>query len=162
MAASFSPSVRTGPDASLSSVCPTGHETKALLNNSGPRYKRSRLERQMNCDVLWCVLLLICMSLFSAIGKSPWRAVRERALLDGPQACLPGTPRLSPSDVVLQLIHVCPRLGLGVFVPVRPHGDASVHELGKACFWNGQFLGWKDSLITSTVMIPVEKVTLTF
>ena len=52
------------------------NETKALLNNSGPRYKRSRLERQMNCDVLWCVLLLICMSLFSAIGKSPWRAVR--------------------------------------------------------------------------------------
>ena len=77
MAASFSPSVRTGPDASLSSVCPAGHETKALLNNSGPRYKRSRLERQMNCDVLWCVLLLICMSLFSAIGKSPWRAVRS-------------------------------------------------------------------------------------
>lgn len=50
---------------------PPGHETKALLNNSGPRYKRSKLERQMNCDVLWCVLLLVCMSLFSAVGKSP-------------------------------------------------------------------------------------------
>lgn len=48
-----------------------GHETKALLNNSGPRYKRSQLERQMNGDVLWCVVLLICMSLFSAVGKSP-------------------------------------------------------------------------------------------
>lgn len=51
--------------------CSPGHETKALLNNSGPRYKRSKLERQMNCDVLWCVLLLVCMSLFSAVGKSP-------------------------------------------------------------------------------------------
>uniref|UniRef100_A0A8C8S1E2 Phospholipid-transporting ATPase n=1 Tax=Pelusios castaneus TaxID=367368 RepID=A0A8C8S1E2_9SAUR len=44
-----------------------GHETKALLNNNGPRYKRSKLERQMNIDVLWCVLILIAMCLFSAI-----------------------------------------------------------------------------------------------
>uniref|UniRef100_A0A8C6DXK7 Phospholipid-transporting ATPase n=1 Tax=Moschus moschiferus TaxID=68415 RepID=A0A8C6DXK7_MOSMO len=64
-------------DAVVGIVIYAGHETKALLNNSGPRYKRSQLERQMNCDVLWCVLLLICMSLFSAIGKSLWRAVRS-------------------------------------------------------------------------------------
>ncbi|KAG7228709.1 hypothetical protein INR49_008487 [Caranx melampygus] len=31
-----------------------GHETKAMLNNNGPRYKRSKLERQMNVDVFWC------------------------------------------------------------------------------------------------------------
>uniref|UniRef100_A0A7M4EXE3 Phospholipid-transporting ATPase n=1 Tax=Crocodylus porosus TaxID=8502 RepID=A0A7M4EXE3_CROPO len=49
-----------------------GHETKALLNNSGPRYKRSKLERQMNIDVLWCVLILIVMCLFSAIGHGLW------------------------------------------------------------------------------------------
>ncbi|KAL7983788.1 hypothetical protein Chor_000664, partial [Crotalus horridus] len=49
-----------------------GHETKALLNNSGPRYKRSKLERQMNCDVLWCVLILITMCLFSAVGHGIW------------------------------------------------------------------------------------------
>lgn len=30
-----------------------GHETKAMLNNSGPRYKRSQLEQQMNIDVIW-------------------------------------------------------------------------------------------------------------
>lgn len=30
-----------------------GHETKAMLNNSGPRYKRSQLEQQMNVDVIW-------------------------------------------------------------------------------------------------------------
>lgn len=28
-----------------------GHETKAMLNNSGPRYKRSQLEQKMNIDV---------------------------------------------------------------------------------------------------------------
>lgn len=30
-----------------------GHETKAMLNNSGPRYKRSQVEQQMNIDVIW-------------------------------------------------------------------------------------------------------------
>ncbi|XP_077199553.1 phospholipid-transporting ATPase VA isoform X2 [Paroedura picta] len=49
-----------------------GHETKALLNNNGPRYKRSKLERQMNVDVLWCVLILIMMCLFSAVGHGIW------------------------------------------------------------------------------------------
>ncbi|NXD80536.1 AT10A ATPase, partial [Halcyon senegalensis] len=49
-----------------------GHETKALLNNNGPRYKRSKLERQMNADVLWCVLILLTMCLFSAIGHGLW------------------------------------------------------------------------------------------
>ncbi|XP_029460604.1 probable phospholipid-transporting ATPase VA isoform X2 [Rhinatrema bivittatum] len=49
-----------------------GHETKALLNNKGPRYKRSKLERQMNIDVLWCALILLVMCLFSAIGHGLW------------------------------------------------------------------------------------------
>ncbi|KAM4795955.1 phospholipid-transporting ATPase VA [Rhinophrynus dorsalis] len=49
-----------------------GHETKALLNNNGPRYKRSKLERQMNADVFWCVLILLIMCLFSAIGHALW------------------------------------------------------------------------------------------
>ncbi|KAM8975469.1 phospholipid-transporting ATPase VA [Pelodytes ibericus] len=49
-----------------------GHETKALLNNNGPRYKRSKLERQMNTDVFWCVLILLVMCLFSAIGHALW------------------------------------------------------------------------------------------
>jgi phospholipid-translocating ATPase len=30
-----------------------GRETKAMLNNSGPRYKRSELERQINWDIVW-------------------------------------------------------------------------------------------------------------
>ncbi|XP_069826948.1 phospholipid-transporting ATPase VA [Dendropsophus ebraccatus] len=49
-----------------------GHETKALLNNNGPRYKRSKLERQMNTDVFWCVLILLVMCLLSAIGHALW------------------------------------------------------------------------------------------
>ncbi|XP_006639297.2 phospholipid-transporting ATPase VA [Lepisosteus oculatus] len=49
-----------------------GHETKAMLNNNGPRYKRSKLERQMNIDVFWCVIILVVMCLFSAIGHGLW------------------------------------------------------------------------------------------
>lgn len=46
----------------------TGHETKSMLNNSGPRYKRSKIERKMNTDVLFCVLLLFFMCLIGALG----------------------------------------------------------------------------------------------
>ncbi|CAB1314417.1 unnamed protein product, partial [Coregonus sp. 'balchen'] len=43
-----------------------------MLNNNGPRYKRSKLERQMNVDVGWCVIILLAMCLFSAIGHGLW------------------------------------------------------------------------------------------
>uniref|UniRef100_A0A8C4RLT1 Phospholipid-transporting ATPase n=1 Tax=Erpetoichthys calabaricus TaxID=27687 RepID=A0A8C4RLT1_ERPCA len=47
-----------------------GHETKAMLNNTGPRYKRSKLERRLNGDILWSVVLLLLMCLTTAIGKT--------------------------------------------------------------------------------------------
>ncbi|MED6261260.1 putative phospholipid-transporting ATPase VA [Ataeniobius toweri] len=50
-----------------------GHETKAMLNNNGPRYKRSKLERQMNVDVFWCVIILLVMCLFAAVGHGLWK-----------------------------------------------------------------------------------------
>ena len=46
-----------------------GHDTKAMLNNSGTRYKRSRLEKDINKDVLGCVVILIILCLAGAIGK---------------------------------------------------------------------------------------------
>lgn len=49
-----------------------GHETKAMLNNGGPRYKRSSLEKQMNQDVIWCVIILILLCLIGAIGCKLW------------------------------------------------------------------------------------------
>ncbi|XP_044255059.1 phospholipid-transporting ATPase VD isoform X2 [Tribolium madens] len=55
-----------------------GHETKAMLNNGGPRYKRSSLERQMNQDVLWCVLILIVLCLIGAIGCKLWLNIFNR------------------------------------------------------------------------------------
>uniref|UniRef100_A0A182Y662 Phospholipid-transporting ATPase n=1 Tax=Anopheles stephensi TaxID=30069 RepID=A0A182Y662_ANOST len=49
-----------------------GHETKAMLNNSGPRYKRSRVEQQMNIDVIWCVIILIVLCIIGAVGCKLW------------------------------------------------------------------------------------------
>lgn len=49
-----------------------GHETKAMLNNSGPRYKRSYLEQKMNIDVVWCVIILILLCAVGAIGCFLW------------------------------------------------------------------------------------------
>lgn len=51
-----------------------GHETKAMLNNSGPRYKRSNLERCMNIDIIWCVVILFVLCLAGAIGHYQWLA----------------------------------------------------------------------------------------
>ncbi|XP_078087852.1 LOW QUALITY PROTEIN: phospholipid-transporting ATPase VB [Mustelus asterias] len=49
-----------------------GHETKAMLNNNGPRYKRSKLERRMNTNVLCCVSLMAVMCFIGALGHSIW------------------------------------------------------------------------------------------
>ncbi|XP_014642601.1 PREDICTED: probable phospholipid-transporting ATPase VD isoform X2 [Ceratotherium simum simum] len=59
-------------EAVVGIVVYAGHETKAMLNNSGPRYKRSKLERRANTDVLWCVLLLVIMCLTGALGHGVW------------------------------------------------------------------------------------------
>ncbi|GCB66025.1 hypothetical protein scyTo_0004892 [Scyliorhinus torazame] len=59
-------------EAVVGIVVYAGHETKAMMNNSGPRYKRSKLERKLNTDVLWCVVLLLVMCLIGAFGHGIW------------------------------------------------------------------------------------------
>lgn len=49
-----------------------GHETKAMLNNGGPRYKCSGLEKKMNTDVIWCVLVLLFLCCAGAVGCKMW------------------------------------------------------------------------------------------
>ncbi|KAF6371412.1 putative ATPase phospholipid transporting 10D (putative) [Rhinolophus ferrumequinum] len=67
-------------EAVVGIVVYAGHETKAMLNNSGPRYKRSKLERRANTDVLWCVLLLAVMCLTGALGHGIWLSRYENIL----------------------------------------------------------------------------------
>ena len=54
-----------------------GHETKAMLNNRSPRYKRSKLERRINRDVIYCVVLLLLMCFLSAISSALWLGAFE-------------------------------------------------------------------------------------
>ncbi|XP_015906001.1 phospholipid-transporting ATPase VA [Parasteatoda tepidariorum] len=49
-----------------------GHETKAMLNNDGPRYKRSKLEKLMNRNVIFCIIMLILLCLLGAVGNGVW------------------------------------------------------------------------------------------
>lgn len=49
-----------------------GHETKAMLSNKGPRLKKSRLEKTMNGDILWCIVTLIILCTISSLGRLYW------------------------------------------------------------------------------------------
>ncbi|XP_037655211.1 LOW QUALITY PROTEIN: probable phospholipid-transporting ATPase VB [Choloepus didactylus] len=64
-------------EVAIGIVIYTGHETKAMLNNSGPRYKRSKIERRMNIDIFFCIGLLFLMCLIGAIGNSLWNGTFE-------------------------------------------------------------------------------------
>ncbi|XP_046282229.1 phospholipid-transporting ATPase VB isoform X2 [Marmota monax] len=64
-----------------------GHDTKAMLNNSGPRYKRSKIERRMNTDIFFCIGLLFLMCLIGAVGHGLWnRNFKEHPPFDVPDA----------------------------------------------------------------------------
>ena len=52
-----------------SSCIVSGHDTKAMMNNSGPRYKRSKVERDLNLDVMSCVIILLILCFLGGIGK---------------------------------------------------------------------------------------------
>ncbi|KAL7978590.1 hypothetical protein Chor_005572, partial [Crotalus horridus] len=65
-------------EAVVGIVVYAGHETKAMLNTTGARYKRSKLEKRMNKDILWCVLLLIVMCFIGAIGHRRWLSASKR------------------------------------------------------------------------------------
>ncbi|BHF63667.1 Probable phospholipid-transporting ATPase VB [Sparganum proliferum] len=49
-----------------------GRETKAVLNNSGRKFKRSKLERRINKDIIWCVLILAIVCITGAVGCYIW------------------------------------------------------------------------------------------
>ncbi|KAM9741456.1 phospholipid-transporting ATPase VB [Menidia menidia] len=63
-------------DHAVGFVVYAGHETKSMLNNGGPRYKRSKLERKLNIDVFFCVILLFTMCFIGALGHFVWLLAR--------------------------------------------------------------------------------------
>lgn len=74
-------------DHAVGFVVYAGHETKSMLNNNGPRYKRSKLEWKLNTDVIFCVILLLIMCLVGALGHFLWL-----------QALPSGSPYLVPES----------------------------------------------------------------
>uniref|UniRef100_A0A8C7TDF0 Phospholipid-transporting ATPase n=1 Tax=Oncorhynchus mykiss TaxID=8022 RepID=A0A8C7TDF0_ONCMY len=84
-----------------------GHETKAMKNNNGPRYKRSKLERRLNVDVLWSVVLLVIMCLTAAIGHGLWlRNLKDTSFLipDTTSPALSGFYLFWTMIIVLQVL----------------------------------------------------------
>ncbi|KAJ4946251.1 hypothetical protein JOQ06_023919 [Pogonophryne albipinna] len=59
-------------DHAVGFVVYAGQETKSMLNNNGPRYKRSKLERKLNIDVIFCVILLLSMCFVGSVGHFLW------------------------------------------------------------------------------------------
>ncbi|KAJ1350640.1 hypothetical protein KIN20_006476 [Parelaphostrongylus tenuis] len=43
-----------------------------MLNNNGPRYKRSTLERLANLDIIWCVAILLVLCVAGAVLSGIW------------------------------------------------------------------------------------------
>ncbi|XP_072313283.1 phospholipid-transporting ATPase VD isoform X2 [Eucyclogobius newberryi] len=103
-----------------------GHETKAMMNNSGPRYKRSLLERRLNTDVLWCVLLLVVMCLTAAIGHGLWlKRLKDPIFqVDGETS-----PALAGFYVFWTMIIV-----LQVLIPVSLYVSIEIVKLGQIFF----------------------------
>uniref|UniRef100_A0A8C1YGV5 Phospholipid-transporting ATPase n=1 Tax=Cyprinus carpio TaxID=7962 RepID=A0A8C1YGV5_CYPCA len=90
-----------------------GHETKSMLNNSGPRYKRSKIERKMNTDVLFCVVLLFFMCLIGALGHAIW---------------------LRLQIIIWLLAVIFPGLSLQVMIPVSLYVSIELVKMGQIFF----------------------------
>uniref|UniRef100_A0A8C7XKH9 Phospholipid-transporting ATPase n=1 Tax=Oryzias sinensis TaxID=183150 RepID=A0A8C7XKH9_9TELE len=103
-----------------------GHETKAMMNNSGPRYKRSLLERRLNRDILWCVALLIVMCLIAAVGHGLWLKNLKDPIfqVDGEMS-----PALAAFYVFWTMIIV-----LQVLIPISLYVSIEIVKLGQIYF----------------------------
>ncbi|XP_024127954.1 probable phospholipid-transporting ATPase VD isoform X2 [Oryzias melastigma] len=103
-----------------------GHETKAMMNNSGPRYKRSLLERRLNTDILWCVFLLLVMCLIAAVGHGLWLKDLKDPIfqVDGETS-----PALAAFYVFWTMIIV-----LQVLIPISLYVSIEIVKLGQIYF----------------------------
>ncbi|XP_066576714.1 phospholipid-transporting ATPase VD [Amia ocellicauda] len=113
-------------EAVIGIVVYAGHETKAMKNNSGPRYKRSKLERRLNIDVFWSVVLLFLMCLTTAIGHGIWL----NGFKDPPFMIPDGiTPVLGGFYMFWTMIIV-----LQVLIPVSLYVSIEIVKLGQVYF----------------------------
>ncbi|CAH2300130.1 probable phospholipid-transporting ATPase VD [Pelobates cultripes] len=108
-----------------------GPETKTMLNNTGPRYKRSQLERKLNTDILWCVLLLILMCLVGAFGHGIWLAgFQEFPVFILPE---PGGQHTPPALAGFYMFWTMIIL-LQVLIPISLYVSIEIVKLGQIFF----------------------------
>ncbi|KAM9477380.1 phospholipid-transporting ATPase VD isoform 2-T3 [Clarias gariepinus] len=103
-----------------------GHETKAMQNNSGPRYKRSKLERRLNIDIIWSVVLLLVMCLTAAVGHGVWLSgLKDSVFLisDDTHPALAGFYMFWTMIIVLQ-----------VLIPISLYVSIEIVKLGQIYF----------------------------
>ncbi|XP_070834962.1 phospholipid-transporting ATPase VD [Chaetodon trifascialis] len=115
-----------------------GHETKAMMNNSGPRYKRSQLEKRLNTDVLWCVFLLIIMCLTAAIGHGLWLKNLKDPIyeVDGETS-----PALAGFTIFWTMIIV-----LQVLIPISLYVSIEIVKLGQIYFIHNDLALYNEQL----------------
>ncbi|KAM9842024.1 phospholipid-transporting ATPase VD [Aulostomus maculatus] len=115
-----------------------GHETKAMMSNSGPRYKRSQLERQLNLQVLWCVVLLVIMCLTAAVGHGLWlNQLRDPVfLVDGETS-----PALAGFYIFWTMIIV-----LQVLIPISLYVSIEIVKLGQIYFIQNDLVLYNQQL----------------
>ncbi|KAJ8679281.1 hypothetical protein QAD02_015068 [Eretmocerus hayati] len=102
-----------------------GHETKAMLNNGGPRYKRSSLERQMNLDVIWCVVILVVLCIVGAAGCRFWMSAYTSG---GPVPFIPNLKNTSYEGLITFCTFV---IILQVMIPLSLYVTIEVAKLGQ-------------------------------
>ncbi|XP_048348215.1 phospholipid-transporting ATPase VB isoform X2 [Sphaerodactylus townsendi] len=108
-----------------------GHETKAMLNNSGPRYKRSKIEQRMNIDIFFCVGLLIIMCLVGAVGHGIWNGL----FLEPPLYIIPDingnylAPAVAGFYMFLTMIIL-----LQILIPISLYVSIELVKLGQVFF----------------------------
>ncbi|KAL4641868.1 putative phospholipid-transporting ATPase VD [Arapaima gigas] len=113
-------------DSVVGIVVYAGHETKAMKNNSGPRYKRSKLERRVNVDVLWSLAMLLFMCFSAAIGHGMWLSDLKNApflIPDGTSPSLAGFYLFWTMIIVLQ-----------VLIPISLYVSIEIVKLGQIYF----------------------------
>ncbi|XP_056617392.1 LOW QUALITY PROTEIN: probable phospholipid-transporting ATPase VD [Triplophysa dalaica] len=103
-----------------------GHETKAMQNNSGPRYKRSKLERRLNVDVLWSVALLLLMCFVAAVGNGLW--------LNGLKDPIFMIPDNTPSALAAFYTFWTMIIVLQVLIPISLYVSIEIVKLGQIYF----------------------------
>uniref|UniRef100_A0A3Q3ESI0 Phospholipid-transporting ATPase n=1 Tax=Labrus bergylta TaxID=56723 RepID=A0A3Q3ESI0_9LABR len=115
-----------------------GHETKAMMNNSGPRYKRSQLEKRLNTDILWCVLLLVVMCLTAAVGHGLWLQNLKDPIfqVDGQTS-----PALAGFYVFWTMIIV-----LQVLIPISLYVSIEIVKLGQIYFIHNDLALYNEQL----------------